>query len=909
MRKLFTFLSLSAIVLSSWATTITLTPGEDKIKAAIASATAGDIIELTDGGVYTEWNTITIDKAITLRAATGVKPVVHAAKICPNAQFEADGIEFYLNGSDYQFRTTAGGDFSVTFRNCLLRDCSTIFYYLSSGQSINALTIDNCIFCNNTVRAENGVINGQGNVGVFTMTNSTVYNISGKYGVRVLNGTSATIDHCTFYNCGERVVLVGEDGGVTNVAVSNCVVANPTSVAGYCIATYTGTVDNCVYYNTASGPRSSATVTGCVNADPLFMDAANADFSFRYASPLYKGATDGTNIGDPRWSMQLTTEVNLPTTLNMANAEAYTAPVYNTDYFDFGPNDRSEDLRFFALWTVNVTSGMYDIAVDLTSENGYNLELYLMDIESGSTLKTVTAATSSSASSRTLDLTDVAAGRYLLMLKNTKAWSKVKVRSVALTSAGGTVVNIPATLNVADAIFSAEGTRADGFITFPPSTINNDEIVYNIHASKAGNYAIDLTISTTNGHKYLVEIYDNTEALVASVAEASQSSADGTIALGQVLLSAGDYKVKIINQTQWSEAKYQSLTFTYKGGATIALPGVMLAEDALEMTGKVGMDGEGHIAYINHGEVPSARVKWNISVAEAGQYQVTLNMNASNTSGHRCQVDVLNSSDVVVASVAEPANSWSHNNTELGTMDLQAGTYTLVLINNTTYSSAIIDGITFSYIGALSAPTYDLTITAAGMSTLVLPFDVDDVPAGLKVYKLTTSASDEITAAEETAIQADKPVLVIGAAGNYHFEGTGSSDISGKAGVYSYGALRGTYSQIEAPLTVGGENVYVLQKHGDEVAFYQLDASSNKTIKPYRAYLCAVYNSLSTPSPAPMRIRFQTDTATDLEATAPAVSLDEALRDGKVYDLLGRRVYAIPAAGLYIVDGQKMFIR
>jgi len=304
MKKIFTLVAAVLATISLSATQTVLEPGNNQLTEVLAAAQAGDTIVFKTG-VYQEDNTRTIEKKVTFIAAKDAKPELYVAKLKPHAEFEMNGIDIHLNGVDYLIRTEAGGDFSVIFRNCLFHDCKSVFYYLSSGQTINSLIVDNCIFRDNTVRAENGVINGQGTFGRVSITNTTVYNATGNYAIRILNVTDSTIiDHCTFYNCGERVLLIGENGGAPKAAVSNCIISNPAAVTGYCLSTYGGTVDNILYFNTAKGPRSSdATVSGSINADPIFADPANGDFNLTKGSPAIGAATDKSNLGDPRWTV------------------------------------------------------------------------------------------------------------------------------------------------------------------------------------------------------------------------------------------------------------------------------------------------------------------------------------------------------------------------------------------------------------------------------------------------------------------------------------------------------------------------------------------------------------------------------------------------------------------------------
>lgn len=161
-----------------------------------------------------------------------------------------------------------------------------------------------------------------------------------------------------------------------------------------------------------------------------------------------------------------------------------------------------------------------------------------------------------------------------------------------------------------------------------------------------------------------------------------------------------------------------------------------------------------------------------------------------------------------------------------------------------------------------------LHVTAAGMATYVLPFNVPALPDGVAAYELTNDGSEVIMATEVNALEADKPVLIIAQEGEYEFisETGASEDVSGKTGTYANGALVGTYQAIAAvPQTEGGNYNYVLQKQGGNVAFYQVK-SDDCALSPYRAYLsCAHNHSAAAPGSAPMRIVFNQEAATGIE--------------------------------------------
>lgn len=194
-----------------------------------------------------------------------------------------------------------------------------------------------------------------------------------------------------------------------------------------------------------------------------------------------------------------------------------------------------------------------------------------------------------------------------------------------------------------------------------------------------------------------------------------------------------------------------------------------------------------------------------------------------------------------------------------------------------------------------------LTVSAAGMATFMLPFNVASLPSGVQAYNLTNNGDATIWAEEVTSLTADKPVLIVADAGEYEFvgEGSASADISSKTGTYANGALVGTYTTIaELAQTTGGNYNYVLNNQGGNVAFYQVRDNSC-SVAPYRAYLsCGHDASNNGANFAPrMRIVFHKDNTTDMESVQhSAISTQKILRngqiliirDGKVYNALGQ---------------------
>ena len=183
-----------------------------------------------------------------------------------------------------------------------------------------------------------------------------------------------------------------------------------------------------------------------------------------------------------------------------------------------------------------------------------------------------------------------------------------------------------------------------------------------------------------------------------------------------------------------------------------------------------------------------------------------------------------------------------------------------------------------------------VTVTSAGMATLVLPFDVPSLPDGVQAYNLTNNGDETIWANEVNALEADKPVLIIAAAGEYEFisEEGASDDISSKTGTYANGALVGTYTAID-PLAeqTGSAYNYVLNNGTDGVAFYQV-LDDGCSVPPYRAYLSCAYNAnvpqAGMPSRKSMRIVFHTKETTGLgEVQGDNVQSTKVFENGVLY--------------------------
>ncbi len=216
-----------------------------------------------------------------------------------------------------------------------------------------------------------------------------------------------------------------------------------------------------------------------------------------------------------------------------------------------------------------------------------------------------------------------------------------------------------------------------------------------------------------------------------------------------------------------------------------------------------------------------------------------------------------------------------------------AGNYKVQLTNgNTTVDQAVV----LSNLELLTCDKATMSISDAQWATFVAPFDVT-IPDGVTAYNITgvsgtTLNKEEVT----TTIPANKPVLL-------KSETVVNKTFYGKAiaGTPTNGLLTGVYE--DTPAVVGE---YVLQKQGEGVNFYLVEAGQEPTVKANRAYLTA-------PASAKM-LFFDDDEATAIES----VDVQTAGEYDAIYTATGVKVNSLQK-GLNIVvkngKSYKIFVK
>ena len=341
MKKIFFFLAALTLSFTAQAAIINAHPngGEDGVLTwFIGQAAEGDTVLLADGEYIQTYSVDVQTPGIVIKAAEGAKPIIKAEsyfKIHKTTIWE--GITFDgLNKGEHALVFRGTNAKNLILKDCEIKNYPKCLVYCDDGYHVDSLIIDNCLLHDAgrvaVYVAASSLADNVHGCDYFKMTNSTVYEINSTgYGAGVIdirtNGsqqgdyTEVIIDHVTMYNAKST----GDYGAIasyksTDVKISNTIVMNPEVYTSYSFRIYGGVVDNCLSYNCAG--KSGATYNNCIEGkDPLFVNPAQGDFNLQPGSPAIGAATDGTNLGDPRWKVAAA-ELTFAMTAPAADVEA-----------------------------------------------------------------------------------------------------------------------------------------------------------------------------------------------------------------------------------------------------------------------------------------------------------------------------------------------------------------------------------------------------------------------------------------------------------------------------------------------------------------------------------------------------------------------------------------------------------
>ena len=299
----------------------------DALRKALNTAQSGDVIVMA-AGTYVESNSDYIaftGKEVTVMAELGAEVILVPkvpVRLKSGARAEFINIKFdcgHLSDLSGYSEIIVPADGTANKR-VFLDGCefygwtqkSNAIIHTRSDRQLDSLVINNCYFHDNLY---NCVSLKYASIAYLSITNSTFANVTTNeqapsLGVIDVQSTSGTmlIDHCTFYNCETKNTDYGVIKMPNAVApvVSNCIFAMPAAYSnGRAVHNAAGEVKNCLTYNYTTdentGIHSGPTITACIQANPLFVDAANADYRIQGSSPALGAGTEGSDLGDPRW--------------------------------------------------------------------------------------------------------------------------------------------------------------------------------------------------------------------------------------------------------------------------------------------------------------------------------------------------------------------------------------------------------------------------------------------------------------------------------------------------------------------------------------------------------------------------------------------------------------------------------
>lgn len=282
-------------------------------------------------------------------------------------------------------------------------------------------------------------------------------------------------------------------------------------------------------------------------------------------------------------------------------------------------------------------------------------------------------------------------------------------------------VVLPATLDVNNVSFRsegmpdfvlAEGDYAGTYFDMGAHDSANDTLLYAQWdvTIEPIMYTVGVVVYNTNSWRVQLDLLNQSDEVVKAIRYKGSSGQCGQYGIGTLDLTdlaAGNYKVRVHAATAWSAMKLKDVIFVANyAGVNVDLPGTLLPAYAELSSGATVSNNA--IAF-----APSTAnnefATWNVTFAEAGNFDVTIDMTASN--GHTYGVALLSADGATEIGAVAEEQAWDTGVKALGSIAVPAaGSYKVKLTNATQWSEALLNSITF----AAPAPAH--TYTVAGSS-------------------------------------------------------------------------------------------------------------------------------------------------------------------------------------------------
>ena len=797
MRKFFLLIPAMLLTLAINAAVINInTETSDALRLALNSANDGDEIVMA-AGTYVESPTNYIafaSKGVVVRAADGanviVKPHVPFT-LSGGARAEIKGIKIdaseLCSVNSYSHLMYPADDAD---NNRLILDGCEIYGYAvgkaviasRSSNKLDSLVINNCKFYNHTTRSC-VFLENTANIGLI-ITNSSFYNIATgteSFGAGIIDNRSTTakvrVDHCTFYNVVAQSTDYAAIGKIktSDAIVSNCIFAMSESTGSLRAIRDVATANNCLTYNYTYdsnwGIHGDVTKNNCIQLkDPLFTDAANDVFSYAgnwstgSISPARGAATDGSDLGDPRWySAETLPSSDFASTYDLLPTKAqFAGTVEKNASNKIHYTNTSTETDGKVKWKLNVTKTCIVSAVvdvEAACESGRQLTLTVKDAD-GNTVATLAqpSATYNDADINLGQITFSKTGDYTFILTNSLPNSGVVLEKITLTYEGGAVQNIATgantTLNVTDAWFTSGATRAEGQISYSSWNSEDSWVKWNIATSETKFYDLTLNFSSTNAHSMAVNIYENEEASPVATVSESFTETTGTLTLtDRVNLVGGkNYIVKVTNPTSGSQAKVTSVVFAPVVATATALPGTLAFSNAV-LSDKANItDGMLYFNEPNADKDPRGQwAQWEVTTNHNGLFLFTMGVASANEQSYK--ITILDNLDNVLDYYESSPGSGAKTLTHY--FALSTGSYFVKVENTRSFSKGHLTSFVVTEPAGVvtldeaatsneswsekvvapeaEGPLYDVqiirTIKAGMYNTICLPFEVTSAQA------------------------------------------------------------------------------------------------------------------------------------------------------------------------------------
>ena len=738
MKKIYLLISILLLSLTVKAAVINITPTSphgthDNLRLALYYATADDEIVLADGTYVEKDNYLYFDKNITIRAAEGASPVVQIvtyAQIKDSANVKISGIKFDgsqqgSNGNSYSYfiRFYDATHTSLELENCEFYNIAQYVLFGNSASHTDLLKVNNCYFHNNKKNAiyfEASSTPGVQTCDRLEVKNSTIANTDSlenytstidirPYGTDNTDAIKVIVDHCTFYN---NPTINTDHSAIrpyhlTDVTISNCIFVKGPNQKQKRNATscYGGTISNCLVYdlNYSSNGHRGGTVTNNTIADPLFNDLANnnytydANWSTGSISPAIGSATDGSNLGDPRWNRdnEVLPSSNIASSYDLLSTKAQLTgdvKLNASNHIEYKGTSTPGTVK----WKLHVSRSCYITAVadrEAESTSGCQLTLTVKDADGNTVGSPLNAAASYNDNDISFPDTIFFSeeGDYTLILTNSTANSGAILEKISLSYLGGAVQDISSsattTLNVADALFTDGFSRADGQVSpgsWKPEGQPLGYVKWNIATSETKFYDLTLNFSSDNAHSMAVNIYEDEEASPVATISESWTETTGTLTLSDRvnLVGGKNYIVKVTNPTSGSHAKVTNVVFAPVVATTTALPNTLDFSNAV-------LSEKAHISddmlYFNEiGDTnPQGQwAQWEVTTDHDGLFLFTMNVTSEN--GQTYKITIMDNSENVLDFYESSHDSGAQTLTHY--FALTTGTYFVKVENTRSYS-------------------------------------------------------------------------------------------------------------------------------------------------------------------------------------------------------------------------------